>query len=313
MQTTKLLIIEDQQEYRDAARQALNLIERISIEFAIDYDETVQKMKKEKYNGVLTDCFFPKKTGSGDKSAGVKAVLEMMAMTAEKCSIKQTEYQELAEQWREWDGPELPNLDNVLSDPLGHFKYFARLCNAIKNGPENQQPLGALIMIEAEKRGIPCIIVTSTFHHDDMTQPIHELWGDKLVDVYQEFQGPGFTGEIKKETPMYWNISCAELLRDMTARIGDKKTTESFNKILDVIEMSEIKVLDTVGPEGDETSAEYVRKKFGEVLKGIQEATEAAKAETPGKVGGPATNKFLMGTELKTNSGVPRKQRQKLG
>lgn len=39
---------------------------------------------------------------------------------------------------------------------------------------ESNQPLGVLIAEEARVRGIPFVLATSTYHHDELTQPIQD-------------------------------------------------------------------------------------------------------------------------------------------
>jgi CheY-like chemotaxis protein len=216
-QIEKILIIEDQQKYRDAASQCFSSRKDVSVDFAVDYDEAMQKLGKGKYSGILTDCFFPKKTGSGDKSAGTKALLEMMADTAEKAAEHLWEgegpelvktYQTMAEQWRSWDFPDLPKSISLLidtTDPLSHFKGYKGLYDVIKSGPEDQQPLGTLIVREAEKKGIPCLIVTSTYHHDKLTQPISSLLYDKMLDVDY------WSKKDEKATPEFWEKAYQKL------------------------------------------------------------------------------------------------------
>ena len=59
------------------------------------------------------------------------------------------------------------------------------------------QPLGIAIAQRASDLGIPFVLVTSTFHHDRLTQPIYE---------YAERKGWSLIDNVRaeKETVEFW-------------------------------------------------------------------------------------------------------------
>ena len=62
------LIVEDNpvniQTAQEYLRQGGDELSTITVDFAKDYDEANDRLEKGRYNGVITDLFFPKKTGS---------------------------------------------------------------------------------------------------------------------------------------------------------------------------------------------------------------------------------------------------------
>ena len=73
---TKILLIEDNPEYRAAAEQFF-ATQDVELDVARDYKEFKAKIANQ-YDGAISDCFFPEETGTGKKDLG-KKVIEIMA------------------------------------------------------------------------------------------------------------------------------------------------------------------------------------------------------------------------------------------
>jgi hypothetical protein len=75
----KILVVEDTEENMEAAK-AYFKSKGIEALYAKDYDEAMAILESDSsLEGVITDCFFPKKTGSGDRTLGEKVIKEKLA------------------------------------------------------------------------------------------------------------------------------------------------------------------------------------------------------------------------------------------
>jgi len=78
--------------------------------------------------------------------------------------------------------------------------YYGELEKAIKES-ESNQPLGILVGEEIKKLGIPFVFVTSTYHHDILTQPVCNYINLKNLGSVVDCS-PG--KEDEKATPEFW-------------------------------------------------------------------------------------------------------------
>jgi len=80
MTKKKIMIIEDNKAYSDAAKQYFSTVENVETVFGKDYDQAMNILTeyKGKLDGALIDCFFPKQTGSGDRSLGQSLIEKMI-------------------------------------------------------------------------------------------------------------------------------------------------------------------------------------------------------------------------------------------
>jgi len=79
---------------------------------------------------------------------------------------------------------------------------------------ETNQPLGILLAEEFKQRKIPFVLVTSTYHHDNLTQKIHEYVGHqgwKLIDCPPNM-------ENGKATPEFWEKAVYTLMNEKIRR-----------------------------------------------------------------------------------------------
>lgn len=196
---TKLLVVEDNAEYR-AAAESFATAQGIDAVFAHDYEGAMGAI--ESVGAVLSDCFFPRRTGDADLTMG-----EMALRRLETVEPDSPVYRGLR-QTRELLGPEFAEhaLKNV--DPDGKMvkDYITKLVLAMKWDPSNQ-PLGVLVADECKQRGIPVVLATSTYHHDSLTQLVQNYVGRigvPLVDCYPE-------KAHEKATPEFWARAYREL------------------------------------------------------------------------------------------------------
>ena len=78
----KILVVEDQEAYSEAAKQYFATRSDVDVDYAVDYDDAMSKLEKGVYAGVVTDCFFPKKKGSGNTDIGKKTIEKIMDNTS---------------------------------------------------------------------------------------------------------------------------------------------------------------------------------------------------------------------------------------
>ena len=191
-------------------------------------------------SGAIIDCFFPMKTGSNDSSLGEEAVRRLESTDPHEKEVRAAidsvrEYADVDEDLNGMlrghfqsgmntarfkdgsffkaiaqvgslktnDSKTTMNLiiKNTLRGHRGQGKdYYGALRAAIKES-ESNQPLGILVAAEAERRGIPFVLATSTHHHDILTQPIQNYASQKgwaLVDCR-----PNSTEEKSQQT--FWH------------------------------------------------------------------------------------------------------------
>jgi len=249
----KILLVEDNPQFTLAAVKFLHGLD-ISVDTAGEYDSAIASLEHgpfthEKFDGVITDCFFPRTLGSEDRTLGRVAIGKMLATDTRAQRIDEYE-QHLAE----YIGadPELRNIVRYIgslsnSDPLQgavsnvikligdvdrkaagiilkndkwlfkgieHFKdHYDALRFGMQQDTANQA-LGILVAEECEQRKIPFVLATSTYHHDAMTQPIQDYCGKRnwrLVD-----SSPSNPNEKAEES--FWNRAYETLLREAGGR-----------------------------------------------------------------------------------------------
>jgi CheY-like chemotaxis protein len=74
MDRKQILLVEDNQEYTKTAREYLESRD-LAVAHAKDYSEAVAQLRNpNQFNGVITDLFFPNRTGSNSISLGINLV-----------------------------------------------------------------------------------------------------------------------------------------------------------------------------------------------------------------------------------------------
>ncbi len=179
----KILLVEDQETYRRAAQEYFNRTNCL-VDYASDYDEALERLEKNNYDGIITDIFFPKNK-SGDTTLGLLV------------------YQEI---------------DEVLKGAPAWCKdvdELEALLEAI-HSDEYKQPLGVKIAQEAEKSHIPFVLSSSLFHHNKIVNPICSY--QRLKGWPEIVDGPAYgpiakilEQKYKKDTPEFWKRAHEQL------------------------------------------------------------------------------------------------------
>ena len=206
---SKILLVEDNPQYQDVAQRYLASRGNV-ITLAKDYSEAIDKLKNPDFNGVITDCFFPELTGSGNRDLGYEAIKRML--DSDSRGRKETPTARAITKVGNLLGTEAVKhiVKNAHAEYRQEVDLYWALEQAIKED-ETKQPLGILIAERSEGLGLPFILATSTYHHDELTQPVQDYVsrkGWKLVDC-----GPN--SENEKETPQFWERAFGELERKL--------------------------------------------------------------------------------------------------
>ena len=77
----KILVVEDGPENLKTARALYTTRDEFYFDYAKDYDEAHGALEQAVYAGIVTDCFMPRKTGSGDVSLGLSLVDKLIPYT----------------------------------------------------------------------------------------------------------------------------------------------------------------------------------------------------------------------------------------
>ncbi|MBU0957397.1 MAG: response regulator [Nanoarchaeota archaeon] len=62
MEKLEILVIEDVPEFADVARGVYDADDRVNAHYAANYEEAMAMLEKKKYDGVVSDLFFPSET-----------------------------------------------------------------------------------------------------------------------------------------------------------------------------------------------------------------------------------------------------------
>ena len=69
-ETLEILVVEDIEENRKAAREFFQTQDNINVDFAVDYEEAIKKMDEKIYAAIILDNEMPKKLGDKPKKFG---------------------------------------------------------------------------------------------------------------------------------------------------------------------------------------------------------------------------------------------------
>jgi len=72
----EILIVEDREENRNAAREAFAKIENVTLDFATNYEEAIEKMPQKPYAAAIIDLEFPRTEGATPEKLGDKLIEE---------------------------------------------------------------------------------------------------------------------------------------------------------------------------------------------------------------------------------------------
>jgi len=147
----KILLVEDDEKNRIAALNYFSKRKDLQVEVAMDYNQAMKSLEKEKFDAAIIDLFMPQQIGNNDISLGRKIVRKIA--------------------------------ENV--DWLGE-RYIETMEKAMLDSPSNQ-PLGLEIAEKLKELRVLFTIATSTSHHDEIAGPIFPYAGDNGMFI-QEIQ-----------------------------------------------------------------------------------------------------------------------------
>ncbi|MEM7819348.1 MAG: response regulator [Candidatus Aenigmatarchaeota archaeon] len=212
MKKMKILLVEDQEENRRAAQQYFTQKDHVHVEYAIDYNQAVEKLNKELYDGIITDIFMPQETGTNERRLGIEAYKKIYFKI----------YDDFEREAAKEEGSYfIHTIDHVLN-----------CCYELKEKlfeGNNNQPLGVLIAEKAEELGIPCVIATSLFHHHVMAEPVfYYVYHSDSLKKCKIYEGEIVTdgsGRNLKTTQEYWD----EVYTALLSRIKEEKGEAEHN------------------------------------------------------------------------------------
>lgn len=234
----KILLVEDNPEYTDAAKAHL-ASKGYEVAHARDYSEAIEMLRNPDYAGVISDCFFPEETGSRKTGLGKELAgnlcpqgrklaegLEILGQCVDLSNADMEKYARfLINTSTESDIADNPTIRsiqkassvlgreaatqiaiNTLRGAYGKWEepkdYYTALIKAMEKSEANQ-PLGVLVAEKAIELGLPVILATSTNHHDMLTQPV--------------------TDYVNKESGQIMFIDCAPAQYQNGQPIADKE------------------------------------------------------------------------------------------
>ena len=244
-----ILLVEDNPAYVKAAHQHLDE-KGHSVIHAPDYIQAIGGLNSIKFNGMISDCFFPEITGSGKTALGLELVGKMAKSDPHEAGIVAGlealgQYVDLTDpdmrkyarnaisQSGRGDFTETPvfraikqvgetigkdgttmivknTLSAMYDEARASRDYYGALIKAIQESEANQ-PLGLLTAEKAKELGIPFVLATSTYHHDVLTQPVQNYASRNGWTLIDCAQGR----EDVKATPGYWQRTLSVLEREM--------------------------------------------------------------------------------------------------
>jgi hypothetical protein len=164
---TIILFVEDNLEVLPFATKALLNAEKCrDVIIAKDYDEAIELLKNNLDIGfVVTDLFFPKKTGSGDITLGLDLLNQAKQLNQAEQSNQQT-YLELTTSWIRSNG---------IGDLLRNIP-----------GDEHLQPLGILIAKQAIAIGKKALLVSAMSHRYRVFAAVNGLISENKIPIFED-------------------------------------------------------------------------------------------------------------------------------
>ncbi|MBU1198522.1 MAG: hypothetical protein KKF46_05990 [Nanoarchaeota archaeon] len=163
--TLDILIIEDNPKHlEDAKAEVQSRIKagtHIAADYAVTYVQAKELMQQKKYQGIITDVFFPyddQQRQDAKKGWHPEAATEIFGLIKDICErYRDPEIRDAVNRWREG---------------------------------KTMHPTGILITEQAIEQGTPVIFCTDTYHHGITTQPVFSYACDDdkrigMVDCYK--------------------------------------------------------------------------------------------------------------------------------
>lgn len=73
----EILVVEDQEENRKAAQEAFAKIKGVTVDYAANYDEAIEKLESKIYAAAIVDLNFPRKAGAEPEKIGLELGREL--------------------------------------------------------------------------------------------------------------------------------------------------------------------------------------------------------------------------------------------
>jgi len=245
---SKILLVEDNPRYASSAEQYLASISQ-TVTFARDYSQAMDRLRNPDFKGVISDCFFPETTDSGNIAIGKELVgrmaksdsrerkmVEGLEVLGQYIDLEDQDMRKYArfliETSQERDISQSPvvraikqvsmlgkeaatmiaknTLSMIYRENQAPKDYYGALMKAIEESEANQ-PLGLLVAEKADELSLPLILATSTYHHDILTQPVQDYASRKSWSLVD--CGPN--REDDKASPEFWERAFGELERKL--------------------------------------------------------------------------------------------------
>lgn len=238
-----ILLVEDTEKYQEAAKAYLAGSD-FQYDIAKDYDEAIHELGRRGYDGIISDCFFPEKTGSGNVERG-KSLVEKMAREDPNEINWNKKLNEFG-QYINLENPDakkyakyvVQNAPSTVKDSMidslrnkndkneatTSFKevmamiwseyeeskvkklsLYENLMKSIEKSEYNQ-PLGVLVAEKAEELGLPIVLNTSSDYHDELVVPVINYAKEKGYDLIQSRVDSDSKGEGK-----FWEMPFSKL------------------------------------------------------------------------------------------------------
>ncbi len=245
---SKILVVEDNPKYASSAEQYLASRNQ-AVTLAIDYSQAMNELRNSNFNGIISDCFFPETTGSGNITLGIELVgrmaksdsrerkmVEGLETLGQYVDLEDSDMKRYARFFigtsQEGDVSQSPvvraikqvsmlgkeattmiaknTLGMVYRENQAPKDHYGALMKAMEESEANQ-PLGLLVAEKSDELGLPLILATSTYHHDILTQPVQDYASRKGWRLVD--CGPN--SEDDKASPEFWERAFGELERKL--------------------------------------------------------------------------------------------------
>lgn len=247
---TKILLVEDNPRYASSAEQ-FSASRNQAVALAVDYSQAIEKLRNPDFDRVITDCFFPEITGSGNIALGKELVGRMAKLDSRE--RRMVEGLEVFGQYIDLEDSDMRKyvrfiIGNSREGDVSKSYVFKAIRQISELGldkeatnriaknslglvfrenrapkdhygalmkaieeSEANQPLGLLVAEKTAELGLPLILTTSTNHHDMLTQPVQDYASNKGWKLVD--CGPN--KEDDKASSEFWERVFGELERKL--------------------------------------------------------------------------------------------------
>ena len=194
----EILIVEDREENMAAAKKYFGKLENVSADYAKDYTEAIANLESKKYGAVISDIFFPEKTGTEERQLGKKFIY---VLAKEYLATENKPAAEALARFEKHVG--IDKFPEFISSGDKYGTDYGTLTEMYKNLEKDasNQPLGFLVAEKAKEKGIPVILATSLDHHHASAKPALGYAGDRDISVCEDAYPD------KKNSEAFWEYA----------------------------------------------------------------------------------------------------------